>query len=199
MYKKFIIILIVLLKSIFCFSQDLAKASFSYKSCYLQNIKIEGKTNLNQFSLLFINSNSNIIVDEKNVVDKNGGKVVEFKIPVKSFTGNNYLMLNDFFDLVDAENHPLIIVEIDENTLENVYLKSDHSVINFYITIAGKTNKVTGQYKAYLNDNKIVMSGDASLKLSDFSIDPPQKMFGMLQVKDNIIIKFDILILGSNT
>jgi GTP:adenosylcobinamide-phosphate guanylyltransferase len=182
------------------FSQNIAEGSFSYERCYLNYIKIEGETNLNQFVLTYDNSNvNNISVAEKSISEKSKKSLVEFKIPVKAFKGNNYLMVNDFRNMVDASNHPLIIVEIERNIFDHVYLNSDNSVINFNLTIAGETQNVNGEYKIHIRDNNIVLCGQAILKLSDFSIEPPQKMFGMLQVKDIIIIKFDILILSTNS
>jgi len=98
-----------------------------------------------------------------------------------------------------VSNHPLIIVEIDNNILHHVTLSSFNTDINFVLTIAGKTKNVKGEYKAFFSDDNIILRGEAMLKLSDFSINPPQKMFGMLYVKDIIIIKFDILIFSTNS
>jgi len=177
------------------FSQNIVEGSFNYERCFLKYIKIEGETNLNQFVLTYDNTNENNIT----VVEKVNNSRIKFKIPVVAFEGNNHLMVNDFRNMVDVSNHPLIIVEIDNNILNNVTLNSLNTDINFILTIAGKTKNVKGKYKAFFSDNNIVLSGEAMLKLSDFSINPPQKMFGMLYVKDIIIIKFDILIFSTNS
>lgn len=159
-----------------------------------------GKTNLNQFTLSFDNKTSNYIsVVEKKMADQLDERFIEFKIPVDAFEGNNDLLVNDFRKLVDASNHPSIIVEIKKKVFDHIYLSSFSSALTFYLTIAGKKERVQGEYKAYVRNNSVVLRGSAKLRLSDFSITPPQKMFGMLQVKDVIIIKFDILIHGSNT
>jgi hypothetical protein len=174
--------------------------SFSYERCFLKYIKIEGKTSLNQFALTYDNSNrGNISVTEKSISKKTKKNIVEFKIPVKAFNGNNQLMVNDFRNMVDESNHPLIIVEIERNIFDSVSLNSINSVFNFKLTIAGETQNVSGEYKTSIIDNNIILSGQAILKLSDFSIEPPQKFFGMLNVKDIIIIKFDILIFSTNS
>lgn len=177
------------------FSQNIVEGSFNYERCFLKYIKIEGETNLNQFVLTYDNTNENNIT----VVEKVNNSRIKFNIPVVAFEGNNHLMVNDFRNMVDVSNHPLIIVEIDNNILNNVTLNSLNTDINFILTIAGKTKNVKGKYKAFFSDNNIVLSGEAMLKLSDFSINPPQKMFGMLYVKDIIIIKFDILIFSTNS
>jgi polyisoprenoid-binding protein YceI len=179
--------------------QNLAESVFSYKSCYLQYIKIEGETNVSDFTLSFDNSRANNIeVAEKINSDNSRRSFIEFKIPVQSFKGANPLIENDFRDLLDASNHPEIIVEIERRILEYIN-HSRNSAINFSLTIAGKTQGIRGEYITKLRDESIILSGNAEIRLSDFSISPPQKMFGMLQVKDIIIIKFDILILGSNS
>lgn len=182
------------------FSQNIVEGSFSYEKCFLNYIKIKGETNLNQFALTYDNSsNNNISVAEKSISQKTKESIVEFKIPVKAFKGNNQLMVNDFRNMVDVSNHPLIIVQIERNIFDHIYLNSISSVINFNLTIAGETQNVNGEYITYIRDDNVILSGQAMLKLSDFSIEPPQKMFGMLHVKDIIIIKFDILIFSTNS
>lgn len=196
----------ILLIIIFFISSDgfaqnyLAAGPFNYNSCFLQYIRIEGETNVNHFDLTFDNSRSDIIsVSDKNRIDKSTKSLVEFKIPVKGFKGSNYLMENDFQDLLDASDYPLIVVGIEKKIFNHILLESVNSTIDFNLTIAGITNHISGEYMTYCKDDAIVLHGSAEIKLTDFSIDPPQKMFGMLQVKNLIIIKFDILISNINS
>lgn len=199
-FKKVLILISLFVAYSNGVAQNIAEESFSYKSCFLQHIRIVGETNLNQFTLSFDNTKSNdISVKEKRTSDRYGEKLVEFKIPVEAFEGNHHVLVNDFRNLVDAANHPTIIVEIEKKVFDHIYLSSFSSAISFYLTIAGETEYVTGQYEASIRHNAVILRGSAKLRLSDFSITPPQKMFGMLQVKDVIIIKFDILVYGSNT
>lgn len=197
--KKYITIVLLFICST-AFSQSIAEGSLNYEKCFLKYIKIEGETNINQFALIYDNLYfKDISVAEKLVSEKSKNGLIEFKIPVIAFKGNNHLMVNDFRNMVDASNHPMIIVEIERNILNHVSLNSLDSEINFALTIAGKKQNVNGEYKTFFRDDNVVLSGEAMIKLSDFSINPPQKMFGMLHVKDIIIIKFDILILSTNS
>jgi len=200
MFGKILIVIVLFITNVKLLAQNVAEESFNYKRCFLQHIRIVGETNLNQFTLFFHNTNSNYIsVKEKRTHGYYDEKLIEFRIPVEAFEGNNHLLVNDFRNLVDASNHPSIIVEIEKKVFDYIYLSSFSSALTFYLTIAGKKEYVQGEYKTNIRNNSVVLKGSAKIRLSDFSITPPQKMFGMLQVKDVIIIKFDILIRGSNT
>jgi hypothetical protein len=96
--------------------------------------------------------------------------------------------------MLDASNHPVIIVGIRENCMDKIFSDFKDDKIEFLLTIAGATKHITGHYNPIFKSNEILVKGVTETKLSDFSIEPPEKMFGMLQVKDSIIIKFDIII-----
>lgn len=182
------------------FTQNLAVKSSQSTCCFLNQIVIEGETNINQFNFTFDNSRYDVLTINEQAKSENPKKeIIEFEIPVKGFKGDNYLMENDFYTLLNASNHPIIIVGIEKSLLQKIFFGTAGSVIDFYITIAGKTKRVTGEYTTNCKNDLTILTGNANIRLTDFSIDPPQKMLGMLKVKDLIFIKFDISMLSENT
>ncbi len=181
------------------FAQKLAVKSDNSNCCYLNQIIIEGETNINQFNFTFDNSRYDVLtINEKAKSDNLKKELIEFEIPVKGFKGDNYLMENDFYTLLNASNHPIIIVGIEKSLLQKIFFGSAGSVIDFYITIAGNTKHVKGEYTTNCKNDLTILTGNANIRLTDFSIDPPQKMLGMLKVKDLIFIKFDISMPSEN-
>ena len=168
---------------------------------YLKNVLIEGETNINSFNFLFNNSKINIIPVKdktKNFTDKID--IVEFFIPVRSFRGSNYLMETDFQELLNAQNYPMVKVGIERKKLNELVSEDGNSKLSFYLTIAGITKLIDGNYLINLcGENEIMLQGSTQVKLTDFSINPPKKMLGVLQVKDLIFIKFDIIISTLNS
>ncbi|MDY6801350.1 MAG: YceI family protein [Bacteroidota bacterium] len=204
MFKQITIIMYLMLMVCFAneglFAQQLAKKTSHHHCCYLNQIVIEGETNINQFNFVFDNSRYDIISIDENVKhEKSKNEIVEFKIPVKGFKGDNYLMENDFYNLLDATNYPTIVVGIEKPVLQRIFFGSNESVIDFYITIAGNTKHIIGDYKTFCQDDLTILSGEAKIKLTDFSLDPPKKMMGMLKVKDQIFITFDISLSSNQT
>jgi len=204
MFKRFVISLLFIFLAGFAreglFAQKIANNTSHHYCCYLNQITIEGETNINQFNFVFDNSRYDIIsVEEKVKQEKPMKEIVEFEIPVKGFKGNNYLMENDFYNLLDAANFPVIVVGIEKRLLQNIFFGSDDSAIEFYITIAGTTNHLKGEYITYNQNDITILSGKAKIRLTDFSLEPPQKMMGMLKVKDVIFITFDISLSSNQT
>ncbi|HSH50459.1 MAG TPA: hypothetical protein VK982_01935, partial [Bacteroidales bacterium] len=92
------------------FAQKLADKSSHHHCCYLNQITIEGETNINQFNFVFDNSLYDIVsIEEKIKHEKPTKEIVEFEIPVKGFKGDNYLMENDFYNLLNAAKFPVIV------------------------------------------------------------------------------------------
>lgn len=191
--KLIVRILFIIISSISCCLNGLAAKPHSFSYCFLDHIQIEGETNLNQFNLIYNSTNENRFIH--NRMEFNDPKeIIEFKIPVYQFEGQNPLMENDFREMLDASNHPEIIVGIQENCMDKIFSENRDDKIEFRLTIAGETKHITGYYNPIFRTNEILIKGITEIKLSDFSIEPPEKMFGMLHVKDSIIIKFDIII-----
>lgn len=192
--KTNIKLIIIVAISIFNTKISMAGNPFSSNYCFLEFIEIEGATNISRFNLIYDND-LNLKENNAVVALNDSQRIVEFKIPVHKFKGTNHIMESDFRELLDANNHPVITVGIDNKIFETLSKDTHHKQVEFVLTIAGETKKIIGEYSPVINDNNnIVIKGKTKLNLTDFSIIPPQKMFGMLQVKDSIIIKFDILI-----
>lgn len=194
--KVIVRILLIIVLSISCCLNGMAGKPYSFSYCFLDHIQIEGETNLSQFHLVYQSTNKNRFV-HNNLEQKDPNEIIEFKIPVYQFEGQNQFMENDFREMLDASNHPLIKVGIKENCLDKISTETKDDKIEFLLTIAGETRHVVGYYNPEFRNNEILIKGVTRIKLSDFSIIAPEKMFGMLQVKDVIIIKFDILISGT--
>jgi len=204
MFKRFVISYFFILLTVFAveglFAQEIAENTNHHHCCYLNQITIEGETNINQFNFVFDNSQYDIISIEEKIKQKKPVKeIIEFKIPVKGFKGDNYLMENDFYNLLDAAKFPVIVVGIEKSMLQEIFFGSDDSAIDFYITLAGNTKHLKGQYITYNRSDITFLSGKAKIRLTDFSLEPPQKMMGMLKVKDVIFITFDISLSSNQT
>lgn len=59
------------------------------------------------------------------------------------------------------------------------------------LTISGTTRPLEIIFDAKVNSDKIVLSGNKSIKMTDFKIDPPKAMFGTITTGDEVIIKFE--------
>jgi len=188
----FILLAVVPLK---VFPQPLSKVNTA-STCYLKNISIHGESNVNEFDFTYSNQNKSH-TDAKGEVchpESDTGDVT-FYIPVNQFEPSNIAMLHDFKSLIKASDYPEVMVEVDKKTLLDIISGISFTHLNFKLTLAGVTRPVDAQYSAYrMSGNNLVLSGNTQIKLTDFSLDPPEKMFGIIRVENKVFIKFQIIL-----
>ncbi|MGE0090280.1 MAG: hypothetical protein AB7S50_12490, partial [Bacteroidales bacterium] len=114
----------------------------------LSNIVIEGETNINGFTFSFENSKININPEHSKLVKElTHNEIVEFYIPVRAFRGSNTLMEEDFRTILKAEDYPMVKVGIENKKLNSIITENNDQTLNFYLTIAGVTKKISGNYQ----------------------------------------------------
>lgn len=163
----------------------------------------DGKVMTNGFIDISVESNMNRIFftypfNEINIENKNshGGKLSEtasIDVPVRDFRCPNKTALSDFLDLLKADKYPYLSITIPRNLTKP--RDSDKPVIikNVTITVAGisKEYDIDSRIeKGYSDDHFLV--GTVKISLTDMGMEPPEKFFGLLKVKDEVIVKFGI-------
>jgi hypothetical protein len=147
-------------------------------------ISILGSSNINQFRIY--NENLQIdatpeIVTEDNLI----------RIPVYDFKASNNRMLSDFYDMVKAEDYPYIDIAIEPRGQADFDEQSGLTNFRTEVTIAGKSNSyIVPSEISGCEHNGFILKGNLQVKLTDFNIEPPTKVFGAVKVNDNVSIKF---------
>ena len=158
----------------------------------LKSVRIKGQTNVNRFRLTY-NAQK---VKELSIPghDMTPGEI-SFRIPVKSFESKNPMLTNDFIRFMQADEHPYIRVEIKKNQLQELLREKNDRQLPLRVIMAGETQQARGRYYIRKNPgNEMLIEGSVQLNLEDFNLEPPQKMMGLVQVKDRIFINFDVIL-----
>ncbi len=156
-------------------------------------IDINGETNLSNFHLNQV-LNQQLYITAKDIQWSGGPDTVamtEIHIPVKQFSTGNPFLYRDFLELVKADEHPEIIIQIPDQQLENILNGKGIVDPEISITLAG----ITRYYKIECIANSctadaIFLRGEKQVKLTDFNIEPPVKSLGLVRVKNDLIINF---------
>ena len=160
----------------------------------LTDISIEGSTNLNRFSFLYENPPI-APVKRDSGKDITGSEGVDFSIPLRSFRGTVPAMKNDFLSLLKADEYPEVVVAIRDDMLNCSSTNPDIEKITLTVILAGVKRSVPAEFTTFLGpDRKLVLRGRTTFLLSDFRIEPPQKALGLIQVSNEVFIKFDIVV-----
>lgn len=154
---------------------------------------IRGTTNLNDFvcrtdfydvrdtlELLLANRDCPIIFSRNAMI-----------IPVTSFNCGNQMITKDFQETLNAERYPDLsvrFVSIDEQ----VPVVTSGSVTGVVeITLTGTTRSYSVLYNLASNgNNSISLAGKRAVCFSDFHLNAPRKMMGLIKVQDDLEVEF---------
>lgn len=108
-----------------------------------------------------------------------------YEIPVKKFGCGNFLLTRDFRKTLKHKDHPEVFFNISEIRKKNGGVYS----YNLYLKIAGKEKTV---HDLVLKKEGNKLKGQTDLKFSDFDLNPPKKLGGAIEVKEDINLSIEL-------
>lgn len=189
--KRTSFLLIVLLPLILNFraAAEIVNEGPIYSSGFI-NITVE--SNINR---IFFNYNikGNCLSDSgsSSLFPDDSSSLTRIVVPVKEFKCKNQYAYKDFLTLLKADMFPNLEIDFPVNT-DIVYISDDS------ILLRGVIISVAGSFKKYDINCKIdsriknsrVLLGTTRINLTDLDIEPPVKSFGLIKVRNEIIINF---------
>lgn len=151
-------------------------------------ITISGKTNINNFNLSHSPEKiSPFLLTSTAEAGTSFPLYHTMEIPVKQFKADNPLMYKDFLRLVKASDYPHITIRFPEK----IPGKDNNKYLSIDITIAGTTQSYNISCISVQCDKETAfLYGTQEILLTDFNIEPPEKTFGFIKVKNEVIINF---------
>lgn len=151
---------------------------------------IEGSTNVNKFSCRAASYDTMVSspVAERELD-------VEVDIEVRGFDCGKRRMNRDLYETLLSEKHPFISFEytsthsITYDDSEDLY---DLMVIG-YLTVAGHKKKIEFPMQAYVQDDGTLRAtGKTELRMTDYNVEPPTALLGMVRVDDLLSVHFEL-------
>jgi hypothetical protein len=153
-------------------------------------ILVHGSTNANKFTFKYteaisLNNAVHVVRKDRKLI-LSGGVI---KLKVKSFDSGNNLMNSDFRKMLKEPENPFIQVElatiIPAWKPEEVWLEGDVEIV---ITLNNISKKFQVKGKVE-NPGSILIYGKQKLLLTDFKLQAPTRMMGLVKVRD--VVEFD--------
>lgn len=125
------------------------------------------------------------------------GSVIEgftFEIPVSTMDGGIDAMNSKMQKALKMETHPHISYSLAKATVKTVDEANGLITLESQgtVTIAGVSQEVNIEVSGKKEAGQWQFTGQQSLKMSDFNIDPPSAMFGQIVAGDEVKISFDL-------
>lgn len=152
---------------------------------------IMGESNVNRFSFTFTNPSPDKVSNPGNNMLWNG---MELYIPVREFEASNPIMYKDFLHQMQESRFPYISIRFIDFITEKHTDSVSHLKYNVGITLAGVTREYAIDCEIVSCGNNTTIKGAEMLKLTDFNIPPPQKLNGLIKVRNEISVSFSLMI-----
>lgn len=201
LHKPFIVILttaFILLGSLH--AQNFDYTYTSYKVLPESRIELQGTTNINEFNcytLELVPEVSALVLPapkSQSILLKNS----TVKIKVKSLECGKEAINRDLKKTLKGDDYPEILIGLNQINFEED--KSNKITINASLEVAGTTKpanlNLTGEFDS--KDSIYYIEGKYKIRLTDFNIEPPQPLFGLIKVHDEIVISFDLALKHDN-
>jgi hypothetical protein len=159
-------------------------------------LTIHGSTNVNHFICKIDYCTG---TDTLRYVENSSGNELWFTrslmtVPVKSFDCGAKPISKDFWKTLKADVYPEM--SINFISLQNLYFKNNSNVDGIVdITLAGVTTRYTIKYNVNVKENgTVLLRGRHSVNFSDFQLVAPEKLNGLIKVKEVLKVDFNLLL-----
>lgn len=182
--------------------------AFSYRIHPDSTIRLLGQTNLNQFSCSCLHQFGQLTLKVR--FPYQGAHHSHFRdsflrIPIRQLDCGNPLINLNLQKSLNARQHPDIIIEF----LEAMWNEPDEpweyeGVVEVKactrVSINGHSNDYWLEITAKRNSpSEYWLNGAKTIRMTDFGVEPPSAMMGLIKVDDEIGILLNLKILLSNT
>lgn len=161
------------------------KAKEAYLVVRGERITVEAATSLGSINCTYTGSRQGDTLYVNKQIAK--GERLVLNLPVKDFGCGNMLLNRDFQRTLKASDYPLVRVEVLEITQQGQELTG---VLR--LQLAGKSQVLRGVRFCSLPGQKL--STVLCLSFSDYELDTPNKLGGLVKVEEKLQVKVELLL-----
>ncbi len=160
------------------------------------NLSINGRTNINRFScgVAQYGEPDTITFLNEGCRGKISGIPLcgVLKINIEDFDCSNRMMTGEFKKTLQYKHYPqlrIVFVNLEKMPAFNAQPETLKGQV--FIELAGITKQFEMDYTSNRQDPETVeLTGSRQLSFSDFGLQPPQKMGGLIRVNETLDVKF---------
>lgn len=167
---------------------DSSDAAFQVSVLSPSRVAIEGSSTVNRFAC-----EAEAVRGSGSFAD--GRAEAHVTVPTAAFDCGKERMNRDLREAMKAELHPEVHFElIGYGPAVPIASNQDRLLVEGRLTIAGVTRTVEIDAVAERQANGTYrLRGHKRLRMSDFGIDPPTALAGLIRTHDQIAVRFDLL------
>lgn len=120
----------------------------------------------------------------------------EVVIPVRAFDCGVRQMNSDLYEALKGKAFPAVRFALRRAEVLRAEAGSDWTQVRVWgtITLAGEQRPVTVTAQGRrLADGRVRVQGRHALRMTDFNIEPPTGLLGLVRAHDDIVVRFDLV------
>ncbi|MDT0685135.1 YceI family protein [Autumnicola psychrophila] len=156
------------------------------------SMKIEGTSNIHDWEIIAEDFKGNLNAEMKDgqLVDISA---LNFTVVAESLKSGKGGMDKNTYKALKTDQNKAITYQL--NKVKKIDCTSKSKCIvstSGYLKIAGTKKPIDMVFNAEINGNHISLSGNQTLQMTNFNVDPPTAMFGTITTGDEVKINFQI-------
>jgi len=155
------------------------------------NLKVFGTSNVHDWEVIANEQKGVVDISQSSNLEINKLKIIITSESLKS--GKKSMDKNTFKALKTDEFKNITFLLIE--TINVIDLSNGKYKVkaNGSLTVVGDTKNIPIDFNLNLNNNTINITGEKSIKMTDYNIEPPTALFGTITTGDEITIKFNTI------
>lgn len=158
-------------------------------------LNVTGKTNVNSFtcSTTYCRKDSLVLREGRGKSMFEKGLV---SLDTTAFSCGMQVRTNDFNRTIKSKEHPTISIEFLSFERVPVYAcKEEHLKGQMKISLGGVTKTFTVNCTLEMTNQGVVrLNGERAFTFSDFNLEAPSRMLGMVKVHDTLTVNFRLML-----
>jgi polyisoprenoid-binding protein YceI len=167
---------------------------------------IEGSSNVNKFECQARTPRGFASVQEGPEItlrDAESENIeIKLTIEVRSFNCGQSRMNRDLNTALQSDRHPEIIFDYERSNILSTNPGTPESYkleVFGSLTVAGVTKEIRIEAEGIIeSENKLRVKGNKVIKMTDFSVEPPVAMLGLVRANDELNVHFDLHVIRQN-
>ena len=156
------------------------------------NLKVEGTSNVHDWEITAkdLQGSMKVQMTDGQLVQIDD---IKFTVVAESLKSGKGGMDKNTYKALNTDKFKTITYQLQKlNNLDCTSKSSCKVTTTGALTIAGAKKNVEIVFDAKVSGDKIVLSGNKKIKMSEFKVDPPTAMFGTITTGDDLKIEFQV-------
>ena len=150
------------------------------------SIQVQGTSTIHDWEMNAETASSTITLQEDGSLEKLSSG--NFTVDVASIKSDKSIMNKKAWEALKEKKFPQIKAK-----LLHVSQNGNSGHVQMELTIAGKTQKITDDFKFTITNGTIKIEGILDLKMTDFGVEPPTAMMGTIKTGDEIKVAYTLV------